>query len=39
MAGKVTLGEVKRCEISLAELIKINRLLDAQAAAEKEALK
>lgn len=34
MEGKVTLGEVNRSEVGLAELIVLNQLLDAQAAAE-----
>ena len=34
LAGKVTLGEVRRREIGLADLITLNQLLDAQAAAE-----
>jgi len=34
MAGKVTLGEVNRSEVGFADLIILNQLLDAQAAAE-----
>lgn len=39
MADKVTLGEVRRKEVTLTDLIIINQLLDAQAAAEQEASK
>lgn len=39
LAGKVTLGEVRRREVLLMDLVTLNQLLDAQAAAEQEASK
>ncbi|WP_255772629.1 hypothetical protein [Paracandidimonas lactea] len=37
MAGKASVGEIRRREVLLLDLIKLNHLLDAQAAAEAAA--
>lgn len=39
MAGKASVGEIRRGEVLLIDLIKLNHLLDAQAAAEEAAYK
>lgn len=35
LAGKVTLGEVKRGDVDLGDLLRLNAMLDFQAAAEE----
>lgn len=37
MAGRVTVGEIRRREILLLDLIKLNHLMDAETAAEDAA--
>lgn len=39
MAGYVTIDAVNRAEVSLGDLIKLNGLMDAQQAAEAEAMR
>ncbi len=38
MAGRTTVGEVRRREVLLLDLIKLNHLMDAEAAAQAEHL-
>lgn len=39
MAGKCTIEGVNRGDVGLGDLLKLNALLDAQAAAEEKAMK
>lgn len=39
MADKVSLGEIRRGEVDLEDLMTLNQLLDAQQAAEAAAMK
>ena len=39
MAGRATIEGVRRGDVSLADLLKLNALLDAQQAAEEQAMK
>jgi hypothetical protein len=38
MGGHVTIGECRRGDVGLGDLLKLNALMDAQAAAEKKAI-